>query len=100
RRTYLVRKRAELLTHLQILNAQYNLAPFPKKLSFAANRAEMQIAEQFSDASVQKNAAADLAVIERLDEVIGVVELYLTRTAKIDSVQTYHRLQSVPGVGK
>src|SRR5207302_10757123 len=27
RRSYLVRKRAELLTHLQILNAQYNLAP-------------------------------------------------------------------------
>src|SRR5262249_56616140 len=35
RRTYLVRKRAELLTHLQILNAQYNLAPFPKKLSLS-----------------------------------------------------------------
>jgi transposase len=100
RRTHLVRKRAELLTHLQILNAQYNLAPFPKKLSFAANRAEMQIADQFSDASVQKSAAADLAVIDRLDEVIGELELYLTRTAKIDSVQTYHRLQSVPGVGK
>jgi transposase len=100
RRTYLVRKRAELLTHLQILNAQYNLAPFPKKLSFAANREEMQIAAQFSDPSVQKNAAADLAVINRLDEVIGELELYLTRTAKIDNVQTYHRLQSIPGVGK
>src|ERR1700716_3631079 len=44
RRSYLVRKRAELMTHLQILNAQYNLAPFPKKLSFAANRVEMNIA--------------------------------------------------------
>jgi transposase len=30
RRTYLVRKRAELRTHLRILNAQDNLAPFPK----------------------------------------------------------------------
>jgi transposase len=100
RRTYLVRQRAELLTHLQILNAQYNLAPFPKKLSFAANRAAMKIADQFSDPSVHKNAAADLAVIDRLDEVIGELELYLTRTAKIDGVQTYHRLQSIPGVGK
>src|SRR5947208_1767366 len=100
RRSYLVRKRAELMTHLQILNAQYNLAPFPKKLSFAANRQEMNIAEQFSDKSVQKSAAADLAVIDRLDEVIGTLELYLTRTAKIDSVQTYHRLQTIPGVGK
>ena len=100
RRTYLVRKRAELMTHLQILNAQYNLTPFPKKLSFAANRQEMKIAEQFSDVSVQKNAAADLAVIDCLDEVISELELYLTRTAKVDSVQTYQRLQTIPGVGK
>jgi transposase len=48
RRTYLVRKRAELLTHLQILNAQYNLAPFPKRLAFAANRVEMKVAERFA----------------------------------------------------
>jgi len=95
----LVRKRAELLTHLQILNAQYNLAPFPKKLSFAANRVEMNIAERFADPSVQKSAAVDLALIDRLDELIGEVELYLTRTAKVDDVQTYHRLRTIPGVG-
>jgi transposase len=99
RRTYLVRKRAELLTHLQILNAQYNLAPFPKKLSFAANRAELNIAERFADPSVQKSAAADLALVERLDELIAELERHLTRTAKVDDVQTYHRLRTIPGVG-
>jgi transposase len=100
RRMYLVHKRAELLTHLQILNSQYNLPPFPKKLSFAANRADMNIAQRFSDPSVQKSAALDLGVIERLDELIADVELYLTRTAKVDDVQSYHRLQTIPGVGK
>ena len=100
RRTYLVRKRAELLTHVQILNAQYNLAPFPKKLSFAANRVEMNIAARFADPSVQKSAAVDLAVVDRLDELIGELELYLTRTAQVDDVQTYHRLRTIPGVGK
>ena len=100
RRTYLVRKRAELLTHLQILNAQYNLAPFPKKLSFAANRLEMNIGQRFADASVQKSAAINLALIDRLDELISELELYLVRTAKVDDVQTYHRLQTIPGVGK
>jgi transposase len=100
RRTYLVRKRAELLTHLQILNAQYNLAPFPKKLSFAANRVDMKVAERFADPSVQRSAAVNLALIDRLDELIGELELYLTRTAKVDDVQTYHRLQTIPGVGK
>jgi transposase len=100
RRTYLVRKRAELLTHLQIQSAPYNLAPFPKKLSFAANRAAMDIAERFADPSVQKCAAVDLAVVERLDELIGELALYLVRTAKVDDVQTFYRLRSIPGVGK
>ena len=100
RRTYLVRKRAELLTHLQILNAQYNLAPFPKKLACAANRTEMNVAERFADPSVQKSAAINLALIDRLDELIGDLELYLVRTAKVDDVQTFDRLRSIPGVGK
>src|SRR6202045_1787309 len=76
RRTYLVRKRAELLTHLQILNAQYNLTPFPKKLSFAANRTEMNVAERFADPSVQKSAALNLALIDQLDILIGAFALY------------------------
>jgi len=100
RRTYLVRKRAELMTHLQILNSQYNLAPFPKKLSFAANRAAMDIAQRFADPSVQHSAAADLALLDALAVQIGTLELYLTRTAKVDDVQTFHRLQTIPGVGK
>jgi transposase len=100
RRTYLVRQRSALFTHLQILNGQYNLPPFPKKLSFAANRLEMDIAQRFPDPSVQQSAAVDLAVIDTLDTQIGQLELYLTRTAKVDDVQTYHRLQTIPGVGK
>jgi transposase len=99
RRTYLVRKRAELLTHLQILNSQYNLAPFSKKLSYAANRAAMKIAERFADPSVQKSAAVDLALVDRLDELIAEVESHLTATARVDDVQTYHRLRTIPGVG-
>jgi transposase len=95
-----VRQRSGLMTHLQILNAQYNLPPFPKKLSFAANRQEMGIAGRCADASVQRSAAADLAVIDCLDGQIAELELYLTRTARVDDVQTYHRLQTIPGVGK
>jgi transposase len=85
---------------LQILNSQYNLPPFPKKLSFAANRQELSIPERFADPSVGRSAAADLAVIDCLDGQIADLELYLTRTAKVDDVQTYHRLQTIPGVGK
>jgi transposase len=99
RRSFLVRQRAGLMTHIQILNSQYNLPPLPKKLSCAANRAEMDIPARFSDPSVQRSAAADLAVIDCLDEQIAGLELYLTRSAKVDDVQTYHRLRTIPGVG-
>ena len=36
RRIYLVHQRAELITHMQIINAQYNLPAFGKKLIYAA----------------------------------------------------------------
>jgi transposase len=100
RRNFFVRQRAALFTHLQILNCQYNLAPFPKKLSHAGNRLEMDIAQRFSHPSVQQNAAIDLAVSDSLDQQIATLESYLTKTAKVDDVQTYQRLQSIPGVGK
>jgi transposase len=99
RRSFLVRQRAGLMTHLQILNAQYNLPPLPKKLPYAANRAEMDVAGRFADPSVRKSAACDLAVIDCLDGQIAELELYLTRAAKVDDVHTYHRLRTIPGVG-
>ena len=74
RRTYFVRQRAALFTHLQILNSQYNLPPFPKKLSFAANRAELDIAQRFADPSVPQRAAANRAVIDGLDGQIAALE--------------------------
>jgi transposase len=100
RRMYLVRHRAEALAHIQNTNSQYNLEPFGKKLKLVANREELNIAPRFADASVRKTIEVDLALIDKYDEMIGDLELYLTRTAKVDDVQTYHQLQTIPGVGK
>src|SRR5205823_7687512 len=52
------------------------------------------------DPSVKKTVGIDLALVDHYDALLGDVELYLTRTAKVDDVQTYHRLQTIPGVGK
>src|SRR4051812_3359529 len=100
RRTFLVRKRAELLAHLVNTNSQYNLPPLTKKLAYAANRQELDLASRFTDPSVRRNAEADLALVDAYDEQIGSLELYLTRAAKVDDPQAFHRLRSVPGVGK
>jgi transposase len=100
RRTFLVRRRAEALVHLTNTNSQYNLPPFPKKLAYAANRAALDLPARFADPSARRNVELDLALVEAYDAQIGAVELYLTRTAKVDDPQAYHRLLSVPGVGK
>jgi transposase len=100
RRGYLVHKRAALVTHIQITNAQYNLPPFEKKLIYARNRVEMKVAERFTNPHVSKSIAADVAVIDCLDEVIGELELYLEHAVKVEDSSTYHLLRTIPGVGK
>src|SRR5712691_7880752 len=100
RRQYLVHKRAEAIAHIQNTNSQYNQPPFGKKLGYAANREELDIADRFTDPSVRRMIDIDLALLDQYDTLIGDVELYLTRTAKVDDVNTFHRLRSVPGIGK
>jgi transposase len=99
RRTFLVRRRAEALTHLVNTHSQYNLPPLSKKLCYAANRAELDLPRRFTDPSVQKNVTTDLALIDAYDQQIRELERYLTRSAKVDDPQVYARLRSIPGVG-
>ena len=100
RRMYLVRKRAELITHVVNTNTQYNLPPFGKKLMYARNRKELNILKRFSDPSVRANIELDLRLLDTLDALINDVELYLTRTVKVDQPQQYYLLNTIPGVGK
>src|SRR5262249_20221125 len=60
RRTFLVRKRAEALVHLQNTNSPYNHPPLTKKLSYARNRAELDFPARFADPGVRKNVELDL----------------------------------------
>jgi transposase len=99
RRTFLVRQRSHLLAHLVNTNSQYNLPPLTQKLCYAANRKEIDLPARFADPSVQRNVQVDLMLIDVYDTQIRELELYLTRTAKVDDPQAYHRLRSVPGVG-
>src|ERR687897_2568591 len=61
RRTHLMRKRSELLAHVQQTNSQYNLPEIGKKIAYKANRDG--VAERFDDAAAQKNIEVDLALI-------------------------------------
>lgn len=98
RRCHLRRKRAELLAHIQNTNSQYNLPEIGKKLAYKANR--QGVAEHFPEPSVRTTVELDLTLIEHYDKLLSEVELYITRTAKGHDVQTFSRLQSVPGIGQ
>src|SRR5215472_3702355 len=98
RRIHLMRKRAELLAHIQNTNSQYNLPEIGKKIAYKANRAG--VAERFADLAVQKSIEVDLALITHYDRLLRDVELTIVQTAKQHNAQALYRLRSIPGVGK
>src|SRR5713101_6197693 len=86
RRTHLMRKRAELLAHVQNTNSQYNLPEIGKKIAYKANRD--RVAERFAEAAVQKTIEVDLALITYYDELLRDVELTIVKTAKHHDANT------------
>ena len=95
---YLMRKRSELLAHVQNTNSQYNLPEIGKKIAYKANREG--VAERFSDPSVQRSIEVDLKLIDHYDQLLTDLELYIVRTAKQHDAYAFYRLRSVPGIGK
>jgi len=98
RRLHLVRKRGQLLAHIQMTAQQYNLPPLGKRIAYPANREG--VAEHFPDRSVRRSIDVDLALLERYDELLRDLELDLVRQAKQHDPQAFQLLRSIPGVGK
>ena len=97
RRMHLMRKRVELLAHLQHTNSQYNLPEIGKKIAYKANRDG--VAERFPDPAVPKSMAVDLALLGYYDQLLSEVELYIGKAARPHDAQTLDRLQTGPGIG-
>jgi transposase len=98
RRMHLMRKRAELLTHIQNTNSQYNLPEIGKKIAYKANRTG--VAERFPDPAVQKSIEVDLALIDHYDHLLRDMELAILKTAKQHDTNTLYLLRTVPGIGE
>ncbi len=93
-----MRKRAELLAHIQNTNSQYNLPEFDKKLGRKTNRDGL--AERFAHPCVRRSIELDEALIDLYDAKLRELELYIVRTVKEHDAHTFYRLRSVPGIGK
>jgi len=98
RRLHLVRKRGELLAHIQNTRAQYNVPAFEKRLAYPGNRDG--VVAHFPDPSVHKSIEVDVAVIDHDDALVNDLELTIVREAKRHDGDAFHRLRSVPGIGK
>lgn len=98
RRMHFMRKRAELLTHVQQTNSQYNLPEIGKKLAYKTNRTG--VAERFPDPAVQKSIEVDLTLVGHYDHLLRDVELSVLKTAKQHDANTLYLLRTVPGIGE
>jgi len=98
RRPHLVRKRAELLAHIENTKSQYNLPDFSARLAYAGNRKD--VAEHFPDPCVRRSIEADLELIDHYDDLIGKIEWHVVRAGNRCDEDLLLRLRTIPGIGK
>jgi transposase len=98
RRQHLVRRRGSLLAHIQNTHHQYNLPTPTAKIAYKANR--VGVAEVFVEPDARKSMEVDFMLTGNYDAIIRDIENHLERSAKQHDSQTYHRLRTVPGIGK
>ena len=92
-----MRKKAELLAHIQNTNHQYNLPAFHKSICYKGNREG--IAERFADECVRKSIETDISLIGHYDQLLRKLEYYIDKKAKVHDPEALFRLRSVPGIG-
>lgn len=100
RRMHLMRKRAELLSHIENTRHQYNLPSFEKSMSYKRNRKDLAKHFTAMDQSMQLSMAMNSKLIDLYDDLLRESELHLTHHAKAHEPQAYYLLRTIPGVGE
>ena len=98
RRNHLMRKRAELLAHIQNTASQYNLQEPLGRIAKAKNRVDLL--DRFDNPAVRMSVAANLDMIDTYDRVLAVLEQEIIRSAKEHNSTAYGLLKTIPGVGR
>lgn len=97
RRSYFVRRRAELQTHVRNTASQYNLRLPSGSLRSLCN--QEGVADAFPDEASQLTIETDIATINALSGQIRRLETSLRKMAQIENPEMFYRLKSVPGIG-
>ncbi len=78
RRMYIARQMAELQTHIQNTNIQYNLPSFEKHIACRSNRTD--IGARLTDPAVRTSVEVDAALMDALHEQILTIERQINAT--------------------
>jgi transposase len=98
RRQYMARQKAELQTHIQNTNTQYNLPSFEKRIGQRSNR--VGIADRFADPAVRTSVAVDSTLMDAFHEQILAIERQIKAIVPEHDPVAVHLLRTIPGVGK
>ena len=98
RRNYLMRKRAELLVHIQNTNSQYNLPAFGARIAKAHLRHEA--AGHFAEPAVRKSVALDVSLIDHYDRELPRLEDYIESSAHAHDPVALALVRTTPGMGQ
>jgi len=80
RRTHLMRKRAELLAHVQNTHSQDNLPEIGKTIAYTAHREG--VADRVADPAVPTSIDVDLALLTYYAQLLNDLELSMVKAAK------------------
>lgn len=99
RRTFFVRKKAELLSHIQMTHQQYNFSQPEKKLSGSGNR-KIYVCP-LEEESAKRSIEVDLTMIDNYAKEIDKLERFIEKATKTTSKSALQMslLRTIPGVG-
>lgn len=97
RRNHLMRKRAELLAHIQNTHSQYNVPVLTTAIDTTALR--VALAERFTDPEVRKAIELDCQLIDTYDALLPALERHILTAAKTHDPKTMILLRTIPGIG-
>ena len=99
RRTYLVRKRADLIGHVQNTNSQYNQPRFGR-CNITRKFCREEVLSHFKDPDVYMSMKVDLDLIDQFAIQIRSMEKHVLDNARSHDPQTLYLMQTIYGIGK
>jgi len=98
RRDYMVRRRADLLSHIVNTNSQYNQPAFPFHIEHKCRREETLT--HFTDPDVLMSIKTDFNLIDQFSIQIRAMETYILENARLHDSESMYLLRTIHGVGK